>query len=216
MTGDKGGAYAALAAPEGAGSRRLAASAGQATVALPARLDLARRAFARVRQLALPLKRARSRLRGRTPRHDFRTVRNGGIVFGAPIQQQGLSFEIYLARVADLGDWLYEQKKNFKVFDFYDRRSRVATSVKTMNLSRLALRDHPERIFRYLRRDIERIRAFDFDKIADEIISSEHIRGRRLELAVPADFNAQQLAQLERARAYAESCDIEMKVSVAT
>ncbi|MCP1200872.1 hypothetical protein [Notoacmeibacter sp. MSK16QG-6] len=160
------------------------------------------------------LKRASRRLRNRSLDHDFKVVKNSGVIFGPPIQQQGLSFEKYLANAADLGDWLYEQKKNFKIFDFYDRTTRVATSVKTMNLSRRTLQENPDRVFKYLKRDLDKIRGFTFDTIGEEIVSGNRIKKRRLELAIPSDFSQLQLRQVNRARAYAESWGIEMNVTV--
>lgn len=108
------------------------------------------------------MKSAARRLRNRSLNHDFTVAKNSGVVFGAPIQQQGHSFEKYLANVANLGDWLYEQKKNFKVFDFHDSDERVAISVKTMNLSRRTLQDDPKRVFKYLKRDLDKIRRLIF------------------------------------------------------
>ncbi|WP_158598497.1 phage minor head protein [Notoacmeibacter ruber] len=147
-------------------------------------------------------------------RRDFRHARNTAIIFGKGIRQQGDPFEAHLAKEGKLGLWLHTIAPNFKTFDFWDKVSKTATSVKTIDVWKKSYTDDPRRIFHRLKGYIDKMHHFGRDMRNDFELSADEIVVKRLELAIPRGVSSGQLNEIRRAIAYAESLKIEMIVTV--
>lgn len=90
-----------------------------------------------------------------------------------------------------------------KTFDFFDPKTRVATSAKTLDTQALSYLDRPSRIYGRIRGYIDEIAAFNGDKRFPGRVPEGGIRARRLDLAVPFDSTPEQVIQIQRAIEYA-------------
>jgi len=160
--------------------------------------------------IARALGRATARLRRRRDPMRAETIDNPGIAWARGIVAQGEPWEAALDASGRLGR---RTAPTFKTFDFFDDETKTATSAKTLDTGAPTYRDRPGRIHGQLRRYLDQIATFDWDKKTDFKLTSEMIARRRLELAVPATADQGQRLQIQRAVAYAESLGIEMKVS---
>lgn len=154
------------------------------------------------------------RARKSSPDGEWKSIPNPGIVWGEGIKAQGDPWERHLADRGVLGDWIEERAPNFKTFDFFDRATRAATSAKTLNTGADTYARRPQQIFSTLKSYLDKIAEFDgYDRQGYRIRQGE-IESRRMELAIPSGTTAEQMDEINRARAYAESLGIELEVTI--
>ncbi|MDQ0315500.1 minor capsid protein [Amorphus orientalis] len=158
------------------------------------------------------LARAR-RARAVSPHADWRRIDNPGIQWGRGIRQQGHPWEQHLATRGDLGEWIAERAPNFKTFDFFDESKGLATSAKTLDTRALSYVRQPRRIFVAMKGYIDKAYAFDRHRVGRYEIRVAQIESITLKLAVPVGTSHEQIKEINRARAYAESLGIEMEVT---
>ena len=155
-----------------------------------------------------------SRTRKLSPDGEWNRIPNPSIVWGKGNQPQGEAWKRHLAERGDLGDWIEERSPKFKTFDFFDRATRAATTAKTLNTGADTYSRRPRQIFSTLKSYIEKIAEFDgYDRKGYRIRQGE-IEGRRMELAIQSRTTAEQMDEINRARAYAESLGIELEVTI--
>ncbi|MGX1306351.1 SPP1 gp7 family putative phage head morphogenesis protein [Amorphus suaedae] len=152
------------------------------------------------------------RARALSPDADWQRIDNPGIVWGKGIKDQGGPWERHLAERGDLGDWIEQQAPNFKTFDFFDKVKGAATSAKTLDTRALGYVHQPRRVFITLRSYIDRAHTFDGHIVKEYTIKVSEIERRRLAVAIPFGTTAMQIAEINRARAYAERFGVEMEV----
>ncbi|MDN2565194.1 minor capsid protein [Aquibium sp. A9E412] len=155
-----------------------------------------------------------ARARAISPDGAWDRTPNPGIRWGTGIRAQGDPWERHLASRGDLGDWIEERAPNFKTFDFFNRATGAATSAKTLDTRAAIYARDPRRIFGTLKGYLDRIATFDNYVRNGYRISPGLIKRRRLELAIPSETTAEQLDEINRARAYAESRRIALEVTI--
>ncbi|HCU05976.1 MAG TPA: hypothetical protein DIC42_00085 [Holosporales bacterium] len=77
-----------------------------------------------------------------------RSVRVDHLEWGKGIQKQGMPFEDFVGTRLPQGSRL---PANFKTFDYYDRATKRAISVKTMNTNTTAKLENPQQIYSTLK-----------------------------------------------------------------
>lgn len=154
------------------------------------------------------------RARKLSPDGEWNRISNHGIVWGKGNQPQGEAWERHLAERGDLGDWLEERSPKFKTFDFFDRATRAATSAKTLNTAADTYARRPRQFFSTLKSYIDTIAEFDDYIRRGYSLRRGDIESRRMELAIPSETTAEQMDEINRARAYAESLGIELEVTI--
>ncbi|NDV88246.1 hypothetical protein GTW51_16220 [Aurantimonas aggregata] len=154
------------------------------------------------------------RARALSPDADWQRVANPGIVWGKGIRAQGEPWERYLATTGELGERIEDRARNFKTFDFYDENTGLATSAKTLDTDALGYRRSPKNVFYSLKHYINQVRWFRKYDVGEYHITLDMIDRRRIELAISANSTSEQIAEINRARAYAESLGVEFNVRI--
>lgn len=139
-------------------------------------------------------------------------VVDANIKWNGGIAEQGLPWEDYLARTMLKGSRL---PPTFKTFDFFDERSGVATSAKTLDTMTAAKIANPEQIYYSLKRNIDDVLAYDKTHSIKEFdVDPNKIMRRELFVAVPQGTTATQWGQIEKAISYAQSRSNSSEVKV--
>lgn len=154
------------------------------------------------------------RARALSPDAGWERVANPGIVWGKGIRTQGEPWERYLATTGELGERIEDRARNFKTFDFYDGINRLATSAKTLDITAPSYNRSPRSIFYTSKNYITRAALFQEYRIDEYTINSQVITRRRIELAISSGATSDQIAEINRARAYAETLGIEFNVRI--
>lgn len=160
------------------------------------------------------LSRLAARARALSPDGDWGRIPNPGIRWKRGVRDQGDPWERHLATRGDLGDWIEEQAPNFKTFDFFDEVAGLATSAKTLDTGAASYARDPRRIFGALKGYLDRVATFNQSRRNGYKITPGQIGRRRLELAIPSETRPEQLDEINRARAYAESLGVELEVTI--
>jgi filamentous hemagglutinin len=86
--------------------------------------------------------------------------------------------------------------------------------VKTLDTNSLGYRRSPKNVFGSLKKYIDQAVSFRRYEIEKYRIISGMIEGRRIELAISEGTTTEQIGEINRARAYAESLGVEFNVRV--
>ncbi len=143
---------------------------------------------------------------------DWRREANPGIIWGGPIRQQGGPWEDRLEQ--RLGNDFQRLHPNFKKFDFQSVDTRTAVSAKTLNTNAVAYSLRPATVYSRLRRYVDQVGSFTRHELGGDIVRSETLISRRLELAIPEDATPRQLFEIQRAIDDAAERGIELEVTL--
>lgn len=99
----------------------------------------------------------------------------------------------------------------FKAFDFFDRATGAATSAKTLDTGTKTYARRSRQIFSTLKGYLDESASFDGHLRKSFRFRSSEIQRRRMELAIPNGTTAEQMNEINRARADAESIGIESR-----
>jgi hypothetical protein len=148
---------------------------------------------------------------GRTPLlSPPKTTPNPGIVWGKGIEAQGIPWE----------DFLAEQKPNtrlpprFKVFDFFDRNTGLATSAKTLDTTTPARIAFPGQVYNSLVNSIDEAAGFRQYTLKGVTLRASDIVARELQLAIPDATTPEQWQQIGKAIEYGKSKGVTVKVTI--
>ncbi|MGE4707413.1 hypothetical protein [Yersinia enterocolitica] len=133
-----------------------------------------------------------------------------GIKWGQGISQQGMPWENYV------GTQLPQNSRlpvNFKTFDYYNRISRTAISVKTLDTTTAARVANPRQIYNSLKGNIDTVVRFDTHTLSGEQLKPSMIASREIQLAVPALTNKTQWIEINRAIEYGKSQGVKVAVT---
>jgi len=131
---------------------------------------------------------------------------------GLALWEQGGPWENALDLAGGLGERLAQ---NFRVFDFWDEGSGLATSAKTLNTLAPAYTSQPSAVYYRLRRYLDAMVEFERDKKLGAKFKSADIKRLQMFLAVPVGTTDRQIVQILRAKDYAEALGIEFVVKMA-
>ncbi|EPB0880349.1 DUF637 domain-containing protein [Yersinia enterocolitica] len=133
-----------------------------------------------------------------------------GIKWGQGISQQGMPWENYVGTQLPANTRL---PKNFKTFDYYNRISRTAISVKTLDTTTAARVANPRQIYSSLKGNIDAVAKFNTHTLSDVNLNPSLIASREVQLAVPFNTTKAQWAEISRAIEYGKSQSVNVMVT---
>ncbi|WP_239423807.1 VENN motif pre-toxin domain-containing protein [Snodgrassella communis] len=133
-----------------------------------------------------------------------------GIEWGKGIQKQGMPWEDFVGQELPAGSRL---PPNFKTFDYFDRVTGKAVSVKTLDTTTPAKIANPKQIFNTLKNNIDAAADFTRHELRGATVLSTDISSREIRLAVPATTNKVQWQQIHRAIDYGKSRGVKVIVT---
>ncbi|WP_339384776.1 endonuclease toxin domain-containing protein [Yersinia kristensenii] len=101
---------------------------------------------------------------------------------------------------------------NFKTFDYYNRISRTAISVKTLDTTTAGRVANPRQIYSSLKGNIDEVVKFHTHTLSGEQLKSSMISNREIQLAVPALTNKTQWTEINRVIEYGRSQGVKVTV----
>ncbi|MCT8350136.1 hypothetical protein LGZ99_23810, partial [Photorhabdus temperata] len=104
--------------------------------------------------------------------------------------------------------------KNFEVYDFYDGKTGIATSVKTLDTRTAARIKDPKQLYSSIKRNIDDASNFTEGSKGTKIIDSSMISQREVRIAVPKTTTPDQWEQINRAITYGTEKNINVKITV--
>lgn len=125
--------------------------------------------------------------------------------------KQGFTFEDYMARQLPPASRLPE---NFKTFDFFDEKSGVATSVKTLDTNTRSRIENPGRIYTTLKGHIDSTLTFKEHELKGKVVYAKNITKREVIVAVPKVTTTQQWEQINKAIVYGTDKGVNVKITV--
>ncbi|WP_180296900.1 VENN motif pre-toxin domain-containing protein, partial [Snodgrassella communis] len=133
-----------------------------------------------------------------------------GIEWGKGIQKQGMPWEDFVGKELSAGSRL---PPNFKTFDYFDRATGKAVSVKTLDTTTPAKIANPKQIFNTLKNNIDAAANFTRHDLRGSTVLSTDISSREIRLAVPTTTNKVQWQQIHRAIDYGKSRGVKVIVT---
>ncbi|CNH85106.1 filamentous hemagglutinin outer membrane protein [Yersinia pekkanenii] len=133
-----------------------------------------------------------------------------GIKWGQGINQQGMPWENYV------GTQLPQNSRlpvNFKTFDYYNRISRTAISVKTLDTTTAARVANPRQIYSSLKGNIDVVASFKTYELSGRRLNSAMITSREVQLALPINTTKTQWAEINRVIEYGKSQGVNVIVT---
>lgn len=104
--------------------------------------------------------------------------------------------------------------ENFKTFDFFDEKSRVATSVKTLDTNTRSRIENPGRIYTKLKGDIDSTLTFKEYELKGKVVYAKNITKWEVIVAVPKVTTTQQWEQINKAIVYGTDKGVNVKITV--
>ena len=138
------------------------------------------------------------------------TAAETGIKWGEGIKGQGMPWEDFVGNELPAGSRLPE---NFKTFDYYDRITKNAVSVKTLDTTTAAKLANPKQIYNTLKNYIDKVANFKEYKLKDVKITNSDIMSREIRLAVPAATTKAQWQHISNAIDYGKSRGVKLIVT---
>jgi filamentous hemagglutinin len=132
------------------------------------------------------------------------------IVWGKGIEGQGMPWEDYLATQISATSRL---PPNFKVFDFFDPATGIATSAKTLDTLTAAKIQDPSSVYSSIKQNIDATLSFPGATLGGVPVSVEAIVARELQIAVPAGTTPAQWDQIHSAVLYGASRGVKVTVT---
>lgn len=132
------------------------------------------------------------------------------IVWGKGIEGQGMPWEDHLATQMPATSRL---PPNFKVFDFFDPATGVATSAKTLDTLTAAKINDPTSVYSSIKQNIDATLNFAGAELSGVPLSADAIVARELQIAVPAGTTPAQWEQIYSAVLYGKSNGVKVTVT---
>ncbi|KAA1176705.1 hypothetical protein F0L16_19930 [Photorhabdus heterorhabditis] len=104
--------------------------------------------------------------------------------------------------------------KNFRTFDFYDQKTGIATSVKTLDTRTAARVKDPKQIYTSMKGNIDAVVNFKEAGKGEDIIKMNMISQREVRIAVPKTTTPEQWEQINHAIAYGADKNVNVKITV--
>lgn len=102
---------------------------------------------------------------------------------------------------------------NFKTFDFFDKDTGIATSVKTLDTTTAAKVANPSQVYSSLKGNIDAVANFEEASLLQQTVSASRINARHLDVAVPAGTTPAQWVEINRAIQYGQSRGVTVKIT---
>ncbi len=147
-------------------------------------------------------------------RHVYRVEKDGSktqMAWGEGNYKQGYPFEDFVATQMPKGTRL---PAGFKTFDFYDKKTGIATSVKTLDTRTAARVKDPKQIYTSMKGNIDVIVNFKEARKGEDIIKLNMISQREVRIAVPKTTTLDQWEQINRAIVYGADKNVNVKITV--
>ncbi|KMW72073.1 hemagglutinin [Photorhabdus luminescens subsp. luminescens] len=147
-------------------------------------------------------------------RHVYRIEKDGSktpMEWGGDIYKQGYPFEDFVATQMPKGSRL---PKNTEAFDFYDEKTRVATSVKTLDTRTASKIKNPKQLYSSIKKNINDAANFTGGSKGPKVIDSSMISQREVWIAVPKTTTPDQWEQINRAITYGAEKNVNVKITV--
>ncbi|AVQ79661.1 MULTISPECIES: two-partner secretion domain-containing protein [unclassified Variovorax] len=132
------------------------------------------------------------------------------ITWGRGNQAQGMPWEDYIATQMPANARL---PQNFDVFDFFDPRTGIATSAKTLDTLTAAKIKDPTSVYYSIKKNVDAAANFTDATLSGVTLDSSKIVGRELVIAVPAATTPAQWGQIFNAISYGQSVGVKVIVS---
>ncbi|MBS9442974.1 hypothetical protein EAE89_15015 [Photorhabdus heterorhabditis] len=104
--------------------------------------------------------------------------------------------------------------ENFRTFDFYDQKTGIATSVKTLDTRTAARIKDPKQLYSSIKGNIDSVVDFSGYVKKGEEVTSSMISQREIRIAVPKATTVNQWEQINRAIVYGAEKNINVKITV--
>ncbi|MGV8002692.1 hypothetical protein QPK14_11450 [Photorhabdus temperata subsp. temperata] len=147
-------------------------------------------------------------------RHVYRVEKDGSktqMAWGEGNYKQGYPFEDFVATQMPKGTRL---PTGFKTFDFYDQKTGIATSVKTLDTRTAARIKDSRQLYTSIKGNIDSAAGFSEYTQNGYKVTSSMILQREIRIAVPKTTTVEQWEQLNRAIAYGTEKNINVKITV--
>ena len=127
------------------------------------------------------------------------------------IKGQGLPFEDYVATQLGANSRL---PVNFETWDFFNAKSGVATSAKTLNTLAPGYAKNPAGVYSALTKYLNAMKAFKTATLKGVTVNASQITARELQLAVPAGTSAAVWTEILRAQSDAAAAGMKLIITV--
>ncbi len=147
-------------------------------------------------------------------RHVYRVEKDGSktqMEWGGDIYKQGYPFEDFVATQMPKGTRL---PKNFKVYDFYDEKTGLATSVKTLDTRTASKIKNPKQLYISMKGNIDDTVGFTKETKAGVTVTADMISKREVRIAIPKTTTPDQWEQINRAITYGAEKNVSVKITV--
>ncbi|MFZ6774933.1 DUF6862 domain-containing protein [Undibacterium sp. SXout7W] len=134
-----------------------------------------------------------------------------GIEWGKGIKGQGIPYEDYVASTLPPETRL---PANFRTFDFFDKETGVATSVKTLDTTTAAKVANPSQVYSSLKGNVDAVANFTEAKLSGTELKAAQINARELNVAIPANTTPTQWTEINKAIQYGQSKGVIVKITV--
>jgi filamentous hemagglutinin len=103
--------------------------------------------------------------------------------------------------------------QNFKTFDFFDEKNRVANSAKTLDTTTVAKMSNPHQIYSSIKRNIDEAAEFTKYGLKGRTVDSSLIISRELQVAIPKSTTKDQWIEINKAIEYGQSRGVTVKIT---
>ena len=104
---------------------------------------------------------------------------------------------------------------NFKTFDFYDDRTGIATSAKTLDTMTVSKINDPAQVYSSIKGNIDDVVNFGgAPALSGRVVNSADITSRVVVIAIPSGTTSTQWVQIQRAIQYGQTNGVVVKVTV--
>ncbi|BBF85944.1 hypothetical protein DLM_2330 [Aquitalea magnusonii] len=133
-----------------------------------------------------------------------------GLQWGKGNMKQGMPWEDFVGTTLPANSRL---PQNFKTFDYYDRLSKTAISAKTLDTQTLAKLTKPNQLYSSIKSNVDAVAKFKPADLSGVTLTPAMIANREIRLAVPAQTNATQWLEINRAVEYGKTLGIKINIT---
>ncbi|WP_232832522.1 hypothetical protein [Photorhabdus sp. CRCIA-P01] len=147
-------------------------------------------------------------------RHVYRVEKDGSktqMTWGEGNYKQGYPFEDFVATQMPKDSRL---PKNFRVYDFYDEKTGLATSVKTLDTRTASRIKNPKQLYTSMKENIDKTVGFTKETKAGVTVTADMISKREVRIAIPKTTIPDQWEQINRAITYGAEKNVSVKITV--
>nr|WP_242688701.1 hypothetical protein [Photorhabdus tasmaniensis] len=147
-------------------------------------------------------------------RHVYRVEKDGSktqMTWGEGNYKQGYPFEDFVATQMSKGSRLPER---FETFDFYDGKTGLAVSVKTLDTRTASRIKNPKQLYTSIKGNIDATVNFTEARLGKKNLNAGMISQREVRIAVPKATTVEQWEQINRAISYGSEKNVNVKIIV--